>query len=86
MQRARGAGMALRAIQCLSVVAGQSRHVGGGIAAAVLGTREHGDAGAARPGPPVPRTLNMIQLGHHLTDPDLAPPIRALYVWNSNPR
>jgi anaerobic selenocysteine-containing dehydrogenase len=27
----------------------------------------------------------MIQLGRHLTDPDLAPPIRALYVWNSNP-
>ena len=86
MQRARGAGMALRAIQCLSVVAGQWRHVGGGIAGGAsrglvnMGALERPDLG-----PPAPRTLNMIQLGRHLTDPNLAPPIRALYVWNSNP-
>ncbi|MBI4592916.1 MAG: molybdopterin-dependent oxidoreductase, partial [Candidatus Rokubacteria bacterium] len=34
---------------------------------------------------PAPRTINMIQLGRALTDPTLAPPIRALYVYNSNP-
>ena len=27
----------------------------------------------------------MIQLGRALTDPDLAPPVKALYVYNSNP-
>src|SRR5438876_696763 len=32
-----------------------------------------------------PRSINMIQLGRALTDPTLAPPIRALYVYNSNP-
>src|SRR5207244_705725 len=32
-----------------------------------------------------PRSLNMIQLGRVLTDPTLAPPVRALYVYNSNP-
>jgi anaerobic selenocysteine-containing dehydrogenase len=32
-----------------------------------------------------PRAINMIQLGAALTDPALAPPVRALYVYNSNP-
>jgi anaerobic selenocysteine-containing dehydrogenase len=32
-----------------------------------------------------PRSINMIQLGQALTDPALTPPIRALYVYNSNP-
>ena len=34
---------------------------------------------------PAPRIINMIQLGRALTDPALAPPVRALYVYNSNP-
>ncbi len=29
--------------------------------------------------------INMIQLGRALTDPDLAPPVKALYVYNANP-
>ena len=32
-----------------------------------------------------PRVVNMIQLGRALTDPAMAPPVRALYVYNSNP-
>jgi len=36
------------------------------------------------PAPP-PRLINMIQLGRALTDPALRPPIRALYVYSSNP-
>jgi anaerobic selenocysteine-containing dehydrogenase len=36
------------------------------------------------PSPP-PRVVNMIQLGRALTDPDLAPPIRGLFVYSSNP-
>ena len=32
-----------------------------------------------------PRFVNMIQLGQTLTDPTMAPPVRALYVYNSNP-
>jgi anaerobic selenocysteine-containing dehydrogenase len=32
-----------------------------------------------------PRAINMIQLGRVLTDTSLAPPVRALYVYNSNP-
>jgi anaerobic selenocysteine-containing dehydrogenase len=31
------------------------------------------------------RVINMIQLGRALTDPALAPPVKALYVYSSNP-
>src|SRR5262245_2986393 len=34
---------------------------------------------------PVPRVVNMIQLGRALTDPVMTPPIKALYVYSSNP-
>ena len=34
---------------------------------------------------PAPRVVNMIQLGRALTDPALAPPVKALYVYSSNP-
>jgi anaerobic selenocysteine-containing dehydrogenase len=36
------------------------------------------------PAPP-PRVINMIRLGRALTDPEPRPPIRALYVYSSNP-
>jgi anaerobic selenocysteine-containing dehydrogenase len=32
-----------------------------------------------------PRTINMIQIGQALEDASLAPPIKALFVWNSDP-
>ena len=86
MQRAAGAGMALRAMHCLPAVTGQWRHAAGGIAdARSVRSPDIGKLMRLDLGPPPPRTLNMIQLGHHLTDPDLDPPIGALFVWNSNP-
>jgi anaerobic selenocysteine-containing dehydrogenase len=86
LQRATGAGMALRLIQCLPVATGQWRYAAGGIAGPQSAGMLYGDR-LSRPdlGPPVPRTLNMIQLGRHLTDPALQPPIAALYVFNANP-
>jgi anaerobic selenocysteine-containing dehydrogenase len=86
LQRATGAGMALRLMQCLPVVTGQWRYAAGGIADA-RSLRMLGLDRLSRPdlGPPAPRTLNMIQLGRHLTDPALQPPISALYVFNANP-
>jgi anaerobic selenocysteine-containing dehydrogenase len=86
MQRSDGAGSALRAIQCLTAVTGQYQFAAGGISQAV-------SIGWARPdrlsrpdlSPAGTREVNMIQLGRVLTDEAMAPPIRALYVWNSNP-
>ena len=87
MQRAAGAGSALRAIQCLTALTGQWRWPAGGISQHGVDRRLR----PRRPHPPRPRhrrapaTVNMIQLGRVLTDPTLDPPIRALFVWNSNP-
>ena len=86
MQRAAGAGMALRSLHCLAVATGQWRYAAGGVADARSIRASH-IARLMRPelGPPAPRTINMIQLGRHLTDPGFQPPIRALFVWNANP-
>ena len=84
MQRAAGAGMAVRAIQCLPALAGHWRHRGGGI----VNARTIPLVGREKmwgPGPGKTRSFNMIQLGQALTDPDLEPPVRSLFVWNSNP-
>jgi anaerobic selenocysteine-containing dehydrogenase len=86
MQRSTGSGAALRAIQCLPALTGQWRWPAGGIAAAVsLGQLDL--PALSRPDlvPAGTREVNMIQLGRVLTDPELDPPIRSLFVWNSNP-
>lgn len=84
MQRSAGSGMAVRAIQCLPALAGHWRHKGGGIVNArtmqMLGMQKMWG-----PGPGETRTINMIQLGEALTNAELDPPIRSLFVWNSNP-
>jgi anaerobic selenocysteine-containing dehydrogenase len=84
MQRAAGAGSALRAIQCLTAVTGQWRWAAGGISQA-LSLGQLALPALARPdlSPPSTREVNMIQLGRVLTELD--PPIRSLFVWNSNP-
>ncbi len=86
MQRAAGAGSALRAIQCLTAISGQWRWPAGGISQAVSLVALNLPS-LSRPdlSPPGTRELNMIQLGRILTDPALTPPIRSLFVWNSNP-
>ena len=84
MQRAAGAGSALRAIQCLTALTGQWRWPAGGISQQVsIGAFDV--AALSRPdlSPPDTREVSMIQLGRALTELD--PPIRSLFVWNSNP-
>ncbi len=84
MQRSAGAGAALRAIQCLPALTGQWRWPAGGIAGAVsLGELDLGSLTRPDLRPAGTREVNMIQVGAALTRLD--PPIRALYVWNSNP-
>jgi anaerobic selenocysteine-containing dehydrogenase len=86
MQRSTGAGAALRAIQCLTELTGQRRWPAGGIASAESIGQLNLPA-LSRPDlvPPGTREVNMIQLGRVLTDRGLDPPIRSLFVWNSNP-
>jgi len=89
LQRHSGGGMAVRAILCLPALTGDWRHPAGG---AVLGTSGFfgmNDAKLERPEllklsrNANPRTINMVGIGDALLQ--AKPPIRALYVYNSNP-
>lgn len=85
---AQGAGI-YRAITCLPALTGAWRDHGGGLA--YMTSRLHRQAINATAGAmpeledPTIRRFNMVQLGQALTDPTLAPPIRALVVYGSNP-
>jgi anaerobic selenocysteine-containing dehydrogenase len=84
MQRSAGAGSALRAIQCLTPLTGQWRWPAGGISQAVsIGAFDLPKLARPDLSPDGTREVNMIQLGRVLTELD--PPIRSLFVWNSNP-
>ena len=87
LNRHGGGGMAVRTVACLPAVVGAWRDVGGRSAPLDLGHLPGGLARprAAGPRPPGTRTLNMSQLGRVLTDATLDPPVKALFVYNSNP-
>ncbi|HEX6738716.1 MAG TPA: molybdopterin oxidoreductase family protein [Vicinamibacteria bacterium] len=87
LNRHAGAGMAVRTIACLPAVTGAWRHPGCGLLLSTSGTFPVASAALERPDltPPGTRTLNMSQLGRILLDPALDPPVKALFVYNSNP-
>jgi anaerobic selenocysteine-containing dehydrogenase len=87
LQRHKGGGMAVRAISCLPAVAGAWRDPAGGILLSTSGTFPLNFNALERPDlmpEPRPRVLNMSALGDCLLKVD-EPPVRALYVYNSNP-
>jgi anaerobic selenocysteine-containing dehydrogenase len=87
LNRHAGGGMAVRTIACLPAITGAWRDVGGGVLLSTSGTFPTNNAALERPDliAPGTRTLNMSQLGRILTDPGLAPPVKALFVYNANP-
>jgi len=87
LERNRNGGSGIRAIAALPALAGKFGIPGGGLLAA---------AGYAFPKTPdrlqrpdlVPagtRTLNILDVGRHLLEDDLDPPIRGLFIYNHNP-
>jgi len=81
-------GMTCRTIACLPALTGAyaDPHGGallssGGAFALDLRALERPDLMPTSP----PRVINMIRLGRALTDPDMRPPVKALYVYSSNP-
>src|SRR6267142_805778 len=81
-------GMTCRTIACLPALTGAyaDPHGGallssGGAFALDLRALERPDLMPTTP----PRVINMIRLGRALTDPDMRPPVKALYVYSSNP-
>ena len=87
LNRHAGGGMAVRTIACLPAITGDWRHPGGGVLLSTSGTFPTNNAALERPDLAAPgtRTLNMSQIGRVLTDPSLSPPVKALFVYNSNP-
>ncbi len=87
VQRHAGGGMAVRTLACLPAVVGAWRDAAGGILLSTSGMFPLNYRALERPDlmpTPAPRTLNMSELGNLLTKVS-DPPVRALYVYNSNP-
>src|SRR5207245_4784732 len=89
LQRHAGGGMAVRNILCLPALTGAWRDPAGGAVLSTGGFFGMNDAKLERPDLlklskcPNPRTINMVAIGDALRE--AKPPIRALYVYNSNP-
>ncbi|HEY7787734.1 MAG TPA: molybdopterin-dependent oxidoreductase, partial [Casimicrobiaceae bacterium] len=86
MQRVHGGGNAVRAVACLPALIGAWRDPAGGALLSSSGTFPVDSAALERPDliHGSPRTINMSTIGDALTRID-DPPIRAIYVYNSNP-
>ncbi len=78
-------GMIHRTVACLPALVGQYGVAGGGLLFSTSGWATFDTAALERPDlrPGPVRSVNMIQLGEALLHAD--PPIRSLYVYNSNP-
>jgi anaerobic selenocysteine-containing dehydrogenase len=87
LNRHAGAGMAVRTIACLPALVGAWRHPGGGLLLSTSGTFPVNNEALERPDlvRPGTRTLNMSRIGKLLLDAELSPPVKALFVYNSNP-
>src|SRR5881397_3082981 len=88
LSRHENGAMTCRTLACLPALTGAYADPHGGALLSSGGAFGFDYAVLERPDlmpTPAPRIINMIQLGRALTDPDLTPPIRSLYVYSSNP-
>ena len=87
LERNQNGGAGIRAIFALPALAGKFGVPGGGLC------NGHGHAFPKTPDklqrpalvPPGTRTLNIIDVGAHLLDAALSPPLQALFIYNHNP-
>jgi anaerobic selenocysteine-containing dehydrogenase len=88
IERSRGGGQAIRAITCLPALVGAWRHVGGGTAEMPIWEFPTRFDRICRPDfiKPGTRVINELELGSALNgEMALDPPIKSLFVYNSNP-
>jgi anaerobic selenocysteine-containing dehydrogenase len=88
IERSRGGGQAIRAITCLPALVGAWRHVGGGTAEMPIWEFPTRFDRICRPDfiKPGTRVINQLELGAALNgELGLDPPIKSLFVYNSNP-
>jgi anaerobic selenocysteine-containing dehydrogenase len=91
VQRSQNGGAAVRAVCMLPALIGAWKQLGGGLQLSTSGAftfntaeLERPDLMLASPLQRPARVVNMSRLGHALTELD-APPVKALFVYNSNP-
>jgi anaerobic selenocysteine-containing dehydrogenase len=87
LERNQNGGSGIRAIFALPAIAGKWGVPGGGCVNGAGNAFPKTPARLTRPDlvPKGTRTLNIVDIGRHLLDPTLAPPIQALFVYNHNP-
>ena len=88
IERHAGGGQTVRAVACLPALTGAWRHVGGGILQLPIWAFPMDWGKLLRPDLQTPgtRVLNQWRLGPALTgEMELDPPIKSLFVYNSNP-
>jgi anaerobic selenocysteine-containing dehydrogenase len=87
LERNQNGGSGIRAIFALAALAGKFGVPGGGLVNGASLAFPKTMARLQRPdlAPAGTRTLNIVDVGAHLLDPTLAPPIQAIVIYNHNP-
>src|SRR5437899_1437706 len=87
LERNQNGGSGVRAVFALPALTGKFGVKGGGLVNGARGAFPKTPARLTRPDfvPRGTRTLNIVDVGRHLTDPGLAPPLKALFIYNHNP-
>ncbi len=87
IERGHSGGSGLRAIMSLNALTGQLGRIGAGIFAKPGLAFPLTPVKLQRPDlvPPGTRTLNIVDVGRHLLDESLDPPIKAVFIYNHNP-
>jgi len=87
IERNRNGGSGIRAVFALPALAGKFGVTGGGLVNGAGFAFPKTPARLQRPDlvPPGTRTLNIIDVGAHLLDERLSPPIKAVFIYNHNP-
>jgi anaerobic selenocysteine-containing dehydrogenase len=87
LQRHGGGAMAVRTVVCLPALTGDWRHAGGGALLSTSKAYPFDSNYLERPDltPPGTRTVNMTQLAEALHGELPGPPVKVLFVYNSNP-
>ena len=87
LERNQNGGSGIRAVFALPALAGKFGVPGGGLVNGASFAFPKTPARLARPDlvPRGTRTLNIVDVGAHLLDPRLEPPIKAVFVYNHNP-
>jgi anaerobic selenocysteine-containing dehydrogenase len=87
LERNQNGGSGIRAVFALPALAGKWGVPGGGLVNGAGFMFPKTPARLARPDlvPAGTRTLNIVDVGGHLLDPALSPPIKAAFIYNHNP-